>query len=86
MNVTFRNATPRDLALLPGMIQQLYASDAIPFDEAKSRRAILVLLSEPQHGNVRVMEVDQQPVGYLLSPSHLVSSSAAVTDSSTNSS
>lgn len=66
MNVTFRNATPRDLALLLGMIQQLYASDAIPFNEAKSRRAILVLLSEPEHGNVRVMEVDQQPVGYVV--------------------
>lgn len=66
MNSDFRGAVAGDIEFLLEMMRALYQHDDVPFDEARSRRATLQLMQEPQHGGVLMIEVDGAPAGYLV--------------------
>lgn len=62
----FRPARQRDLDQLLGWIAELYRQDQIPFDAAVVRTALADLLDQPTLGQVWLIALDGQPVGYLI--------------------
>jgi GNAT superfamily N-acetyltransferase len=53
-----------DLDLVLDLMQGLYAFDHIPFDPARARRALVVLLADSSLGRVFLVEVRGQAIGY----------------------
>ncbi len=48
------------------MMAQLYAQDAIPWDEHRSRKVLDDLLADPDWGGAWLIQVDGATVGYLV--------------------
>jgi len=48
------------------MMSQLYAQDAIPWDEARSRKAIEDLQAAPEAGGIWLIQIEAATVGYLV--------------------
>jgi GNAT superfamily N-acetyltransferase len=63
---TFLPLTHAEIDGLLAMMSQLYAQDAIPWDEGRARRAILDLLGAPDSGGTWLMVVDGVAVGYFV--------------------
>ena len=66
MDPTFRLAAEADLETLIGFMRQFYSIDAYPFDEQAARGALREFLGEPLFGRVWLIEVNAEPVGYLV--------------------
>jgi ribosomal protein S18 acetylase RimI-like enzyme len=66
MEITLRNAKTDDLALLLTYRQASYAQDHRPFDEMASRAALLDLLAHPELGQVWLICLNSDPIGYVV--------------------
>jgi GNAT superfamily N-acetyltransferase len=64
--VTFLPLTHAEIDGVLAMMSQLYAQDAIPWDENRSRRAILDLLAAPDSGGTWLTVVDGVTAGYVV--------------------
>jgi GNAT superfamily N-acetyltransferase len=64
MNFDLRDAGVNDLDLVLDLMQGLYASDHIPFDPARARRALLELLADSSLGRVCLAEAEGEAIGY----------------------
>ena len=62
----FVPASPSDLHRLLAWIAELYRHERIAFDAAVVRPALATLLEDPALGQVWLIAVDGQPVGYLV--------------------
>jgi diamine N-acetyltransferase len=61
-----RAASQRDVEQMLGWVAELYRHDSIPFDPAIARPALMALLADPRLGQVWLIMLDGQPVGYLI--------------------
>ncbi len=66
MPAGFRPFSAAALDLLLSFMSRLYAYDAIPFDPARARRTAEWLAANPAHGEIRIIEVEEEPAGYLV--------------------
>lgn len=64
MDFDLRDAGVNDLDLVLDLMQGLYAFDHIPFNLARARRALLVLLADSSLGRVCLVEADGEAIGY----------------------
>lgn len=62
----FISAGPGDEELVLAMMRELYAHEAIYFDEARARAALSRLLADDSLGRVWVARVEGEPAGYLV--------------------
>lgn len=65
MEATFRQAEPADVDLLLTFMQHYYTFDHIPFDAAAMRPPLERLVGDEALGRVWLIQVDDQPVGYV---------------------
>jgi GNAT superfamily N-acetyltransferase len=66
VRATFLPLTSPEIPRVLGLMSQLYAQDAIPWNEDRSRRAIADLLASPELGGIWLIQVDGTTVGYLV--------------------
>jgi len=66
LTVTFLPLTPPGVPRLLEFMQQLYARDALSYDENRARLAIDGLFAEPAHGGIWLFHADGAAVGYLI--------------------
>jgi GNAT superfamily N-acetyltransferase len=64
MDIDLRNAGLNDLDLVLGLMQGLYVFDHIPFDPARARRALLMLLADSSLGRAYLVEAGGETIGY----------------------
>lgn len=64
MEIELRTAQANDRDLLLALIRELYACEHIPFDEARTARALAGLLADPSLGRVWIVERGGRPAGY----------------------
>lgn len=64
MDIDLRAAEGGDLDLVLGMIQGLYASDHIPLEEPRARRALAELLADPSLGKAWLVVAGGEVIGY----------------------
>ncbi len=64
MEIELRTAGADDRDLLLALVQGLYEAEHIPFDEARTARALGDLLADPSLGRVWIVERGGQAVGY----------------------
>lgn len=66
MDVFFRPAAASDLETLLPLLRDFYAYDNHPYEENKSRRALLNLLQNPALGLAWLIEVGGSVAGYMV--------------------
>jgi len=64
--MTFRRASPSDIAAILPMMEVFNAEERIAFTLEKGRRGLEQLLAHPEWGFVQLAEVDDDVVGYAL--------------------
>ena len=66
MAPTYRIAAESDAELLLRMMREYYTFDGHPFDESRSRTALITLLRDPSFGRAWLVCDNSEPVGYLV--------------------
>jgi GNAT superfamily N-acetyltransferase len=66
VRVTFLPLTSAEIPRVLVLMSQLYAQDAIPWDEDRSRKAIADLFADRDAGGIWLIQVDGSTAGYLV--------------------
>jgi GNAT superfamily N-acetyltransferase len=70
MKLDFRlltqSVTPFDLDVLANLVSEYYAFDHLNYDDKLARQALLELVSEERFGRVWLLQLEQEPIGYLV--------------------
>jgi ribosomal protein S18 acetylase RimI-like enzyme len=66
MEIDLRTVTPSDLDVLANLVSEYYAFDGLNYDDRLARRALLELINEQGSGRIWLLELEQQPIGYLV--------------------
>jgi GNAT superfamily N-acetyltransferase len=66
MQIDFKPADSSDIETLITMMRELYAHDAIPFNESRTRNVLPLILKNRNIGRVYLVQVDKQTIGYFV--------------------
>jgi diamine N-acetyltransferase len=66
MEIDLRAAMLTDVDILCDLVSEYYASDGLVYDDELTRRALVELINHQGFGRIWVLELSQQPIGYLL--------------------
>lgn len=64
--MTFLPLNSREIPRVLILMSQLYAQDAVPWDEDRSRKALTDLFADPDSGGIWLIQVDGATAGYVV--------------------
>jgi GNAT superfamily N-acetyltransferase len=66
MEIDLRPVIPSDLDVLTNLVSEYYTFDGLYYDDRLARRALLELMNDERSGRIWLLELEQQPIGYLI--------------------